>query len=76
MQIRLKETGTSAEHDDQAGNDSRQREHAGDDSDDFQPIPEMPDLGGRTLYPFIPGSLRLGLGPVVMTQVPIELGIS
>ena len=76
MLIRLKETGTSAEFDDQAGDDSRQCEHADDDYDDFQPLPGTPDLGGRTLDPVIPSSPRLGLGTVVITHLPNELRMS
>jgi len=70
-----KKPETSTELDDQAGDDSRKSEHADGDPDDFQPISGSPDFGGRAFDPFIPGSLPLGTRAVVMTQVPVELGM-
>jgi hypothetical protein len=69
-----KKPAISAEHDGQAGDDSRESEPTHEDGDDFQPISGRAGLGGRALDPFIPTALLLGTGAMVVTQVPTELG--
>ena len=68
-----KKPAISTEFDGQAGDDSRESESTDEDGDDFQPIFRRMRLRGRALDPFIPSSLPLRAGTMVMTQAPTEL---
>jgi hypothetical protein len=72
-----KKPAISTEFDGQAGDDSRESESSDEDGDDFQPIFRRifrrMRLGGRALDPFIPSSLPLRAGTMIVTQAPTEL---